>query len=245
MFWDSYENADFPQLWDPATATVSPAARAGYNIFCTSFAFLPDGRLLIAGGHLADNVGLSYTYIYNPFNDTWTRVADMNAGRWYPTTTMLGNGTVLALSGMTDTTVGMNLLPQVWQPSTNSWRNLSNAQLQLTYYPYMFLAPNGKVFNAGPNQTTRYLDTSGSGAWTVVGNNKYGSRNWGSAVMYEPGKVLLVGGIRGDFYSTGSAVAPTNTAEAIDLNAGSPSWQYVASMAYPRKHHNATLLPDG
>jgi len=109
----------------------------------------------------------------------------------------------------------------------------------------MFLAPNGKVFNAGPNQTTRYLDTSGSGTWTVVGNNNYGSRNWGSAVMYEPGKVLIAGGIRGDFYGSASAVAPTATAEAIDLNAPSPSWQYVASMAFPRKHHNLTLLPDG
>jgi len=245
LFWDSYENADFPQLWDPATATVSPAARAGYNIFCTSFAFLPDGRLLIVGGHLSDNVGLSYSSIYNPFNNTWTRVADMNAGRWYPTTATLANGDVLALSGMTDTTVGMNLLPQVWQTASSSWRSLTNAQLQLTYYPYMFLEPNGKVFNAGPNQTTRYLDTSGSGTWTVVGNNNYGSRNWGSAVMYEPGKVLIAGGIRGDFYGSASAVAPTATAEAIDLNAPSPSWQYVASMAFPRKHHNLTLLPDG
>jgi hypothetical protein len=245
IFWDSYESADFPQLWDPVTATITPAARAGYNIFCTGFSFLPDGRLFVVGGHISDNVGLSYASVYNPFTDTWTRVANMNAGRWYPTTTTLANGDVLTVSGMADTTVGMNLLPQVWQTASGSWRNLTNAQLQLPYYPYMFLAPNGRVFNAGPNQTTRYLDTSGSGAWTVVGNNRYGSRNWGSAVMYEPGKVLIVGGITGDFYSSGSAVFPTATAEAIDLNAPSPSWQYVASMAVPRKHHNLTLLPDG
>ncbi|HEV2826348.1 MAG TPA: galactose oxidase-like domain-containing protein, partial [Pyrinomonadaceae bacterium] len=245
MFWDSYEYADFPQLWDPATATITPASPSGYNIFCTSFSFLADGRLLVAGGHISDNVGLSYTSVYDPFANTWTRVANMNAGRWYPTSTTLANGDILTVSGMTDTTVGMNLLPQVWQASSNSWRSLNNSQLQLPYYPYMFLAPNGKVFNAGPNQTTRYLDTSGSGAWTVVGNNKYGSRNWGSAVMYEPGKVLIAGGIRGDFYGSTSAVAPTATAEAIDLNAASPSWQYVASMAYARKHHNLTLLPDG
>ena len=245
MYWDSYASADFPQLYDPATATTTAAAHAGYNIFCTGFSFLPDGRLFVAGGHISDNVGLAYTSIYDPFTNSWSRQPDMNAGRWYPSSTELANGDMLVVSGMTDTTVGMNLMPQVWQNASGTWRNLSSAQLQLPYYPYMFLAPNGKVFNAGPNQTTRYLDASGSGAWTVVGNNNYGARNWGSAVMYDDGKVLIMGGIQGDFYGGASAVAPTASAEVIDLNAASPSWQYVAPMTYPRKHHNATLLPDG
>src|SRR6266550_2887110 len=28
MFWDKYENADNPQLWDPTTASISAAAQA-------------------------------------------------------------------------------------------------------------------------------------------------------------------------------------------------------------------------
>ena len=249
MFWQSYDVADFPQLWDPTTNSISPADKAGYNIFCIGSSFLTDGRLFVLGGHMSDNVGLSYAFTYNSFTDSWDRLTDMNAGRWYPTAVTLANGDVLVVSGMVDTSVGMNLLPQVWQTANSTWRSLTSAQLFLPYYPYMFLAPNGQVFNAGPNQTTRYLNTSGSGAWTVVGNNNFGSRNWGSAVMYDDGsghaKVLIVGGILGDFYGAASEVAPTNTAEVIDLNAASPSWQYVAPMAYPRKHHNATLLPDG
>src|ERR671936_3017201 len=144
----------------------------------------------------------------------------MNAGRWYPTSIALPSGDMLVVSGMADTSTGMNLLPQVWQTATATWRNLTSAQLQLPYYPYMFVAPNGQVFNAGPSQTTRYLNTSGSGQWTLVGNNNFGARNWGSAVMYDPGKVLIMGGITGDFYGGGSAQAPTATAERIDLTAG-------------------------
>ena len=34
----------------------------------------------------------------------------------------------------------------------------------------MLLAPNGRVFDAGPTATTRYLNTSGTGAWSVVAN---------------------------------------------------------------------------
>jgi len=51
--------------------------------------------------------------------------------------------------------------------------------------------------------------------------------------MYEPGKILLVGG----GYTTA-------TAEVIDLNAGA-TWRPVQAMSVPRRQHNATLLADG
>src|SRR5262245_4318129 len=245
LFWDSYTHADRPQLFDPSNGTVVAATQAGYNIFCTGFSFLPDGRLFVAGGHIDNDTGLATAATYDGVANSWGRFPDMNAGRWYPTAMTLASGDILVVSGMVDPTTGPNLLPQVFQAASGTWRDLSSAQLALPYYPYMFLAPNGQVFNAGPSQTTRLLDTSGTGAWTVVGNNTYGTRNWGSAAMYEPGKVLISGGIQGTFYNSGSAVAPTNTAETIDLTAASPAWTSAAPMAYPRKHHNLTILPDG
>ena len=94
----------------------------------------------------------------------------------------------------------------------DSWRRLIGASLELPYYPWIFQAPNGKVFYAGHAKATYYLDTQGNGAWTFVANSNYGEREFGSAVMYEPGKVLIVGG--GGFLA---ARFPTNTAETIDL----------------------------
>jgi galactose oxidase-like protein/Kelch motif protein len=105
----------------------------------------------------------------------------------------------------------------------------------------MFQAPNGRVFYAGWSQTSRYLDPQGPGSWTVVGNSIYGDREAGTAVMYEPGKVLIVGG-GGGRLSPGSL--PTRTAETIDLTSGS-QWQSTGSMAFARRHLNATLLPTG
>jgi hypothetical protein len=159
----------------------------------------------------------------------------MNAGRWYPTNTTLTNGDVLVVSGQIDTTVGVDALPQVFSMATGAWRDLTGAQLTLDLYPRMHLAPNGRVFNSGPSGVTRYLDTAGTGAWSFVANRAGGNRDYGSAVMYEPGKILYVGG--GD--------PPTAAAEVIDLNAASPAWRAVGSMAIPRRHLNATLLPDG
>ena len=170
---------------------------------------------------------------------------DMNNGRWYPTNTTLPTGDVLVTSGWIDTQTGVNVEPQVWQTATSSWRNLTAAHLALPFYPFMFVAPNGKVFCAGPSQTSRYLDTSGSGAWSVVANSNYGVRNWGSAVMYDTGKILMMGGSPCGFYSDSCTTTPTATAEIIDLTAANPTWQYTAPMAGPRKLHNATLLPDG
>src|SRR6266403_1966059 len=244
LWWPPFDDGDNPTLWDPSTNTNTPATHAGANIFCSGHAFLANGQLLVAGGHVNNFVGLPNTYTYNPLNDTWTRLPDMNNGRWYPTVTTLPNGDVLAISGWIDTTMGVNVEPQVWQAATASWRNLSTAHLALPFYPFMFLAPNGKVFCAGPSQTTRYLDVSGTGAWSSVANTNYGDRNWGSPVMYDDGKVLLTGGSPCAFYDSCSTL-PTATAEIIDLTSSTPAWKYTGSMAYGRKLHAATLLPDG
>jgi len=162
----------------------------------------------------------------------------MNAPRWYPTNTTLPSGDVLVVSGYTTTGV-FNTLPQVWHPATNTWSNLTSAELMQPLYPMMFVAPSGQVFNAGPDQITRYLDTGGTGTWTTVGNHSYaGARDYGSAVIFD-GKVLIAGG---DGSTTGPA---TNTAEIIDLNAANPTWQFTSSMSIARRQFNLTILPDG
>jgi hypothetical protein len=104
----------------------------------------------------------------------------------------------------------------------------------------MFLAPNGRLFYAGPTVTSLYLDPAGTGAWTTVGRRLVDDRNYGSAVMIDA-RVLTMGGGG----STATCSTPlTRTAEIIDLNVASPAWRSVGSMAYPRRQLNATILPD-
>jgi hypothetical protein len=65
--------------------------------------------------------------------------------------------------------------------------------------------------------------------------------------MYEAGKILVVGGGGHTSWPTPDAKVnqPTATAETIDLNAIAPTWQSTGSMAFRRRHMNATILPDG
>jgi galactose oxidase len=219
-----------PYVYDPANGSFK-SAPVGSNIFCSGHAFLPDGRLLVAGGHISDNHGLPDGYLFNPGTQAWSSTANMRAGRWYPTSTELANGQILTIAGKNQQAQQV-LVPEVW--SSSGWRALTGAALSLPYYPREFLAPNGKVFYAGELKTTRYLNTSGSGSWSTVGSRRYGVRDYGAAVMYLPGKILYAGGGR-----------TTATAETIDLNKASPSWQWTGSMAYPRRHLNATMLPTG
>jgi PKD repeat protein len=234
IFWSSYGDSLNPQIWDPVSGTITPTPLPGYQLFCSGHSLQGDGQLLVTGGNLGDLAGVSYASIYDPVSNTWTRVPDMNAGRWYPTNTTLSNGDVLVVSGNT-TAVELNTLPQVWQKAEHSWRDLTAAQIALPLYPRMFLAPNGKVFYATSESPSRYLDTSGTGNWTPVANLNFNGRDYDTAVMYAPGKILVAGG----------ADPPTATAEVIDLNAASPAWRYVQSMSTARRQLNGTILADG
>jgi galactose oxidase len=227
LSWGRY---DVPQVWNPATGVFTPVPSPSL-IFCAGQTLLPDGRVFVAGGHIASDRGLPNLNIFDPSTETWSSGPAMALGRWYPTTTTLGNGEILTVAGRDQTSTNV-LIPEVWTGAT--WRKLSAASRTLPYYPRMFLAPDGRVFMAGERQKSMYLTTSTTGKWSGVGNRLYGVRDYGSAVMYEPGKILYAGGGR-----------TTNTAEIIDLNQATPTWQWTGSMAFARRHLNATVLPTG
>ena len=224
-------------VWDPTMA--SPAFYGAHDpyvtIYCSGHSFLEDGRLLAAGGHIGDFVGSKIVSVFDFSTRTWSRGPDMHGARWYPTNTTLANGDVVVVSGSISGSQ-VNRIPEVWNAATG-WRTLNGAKLSLPLYPWMHLAPTGKVFNSGPRGTTRYLDTRGTGRWTTVGSTNFGDRHQyeGTSVMYEPGKVMIVGG----------GNPATASAEVINLSEVSPRWRYTSSMTYPRRYLNATILPDG
>jgi hypothetical protein len=224
-----------PRVWSPASGTFA-AVPSSTLLFCGGHAFLADGRLLVTGGHIAHDYGLPDANLFDPVSRTWTRIASMAQGRWYPTNTALANGEMVTVGGA-DENAAMVTVPEIWDGA--GWRRLPGASLDLPYYPWLFQAPNGQVFYAGYSRVTRYLDPRGSGSWSFLANSGYGDRIDGAAVMYEPGKVMIVGG-----GGTATTLA-TRTAEIIDLNNPAPAWSNTGSMNFARRHLNATLLPTG
>jgi hypothetical protein len=236
FFVSYYAESLHPNIWDPVSNTFTATASSSYALFCAGHTTLADGRVFIAGGHIADYTGYAHAVIFDPATNGFTSLPDMNTGRWYPTATTLPNGDVLVVSGDINANTNVDTLPQVFQFSTKTWRNLTTAQLSQPLYPNMLVAPNGKVFDAGPSRQSRYLNTAGTGSWSNVAVTNFGgSRDYGPAVMYSPGKVAVIGG----------SDPPTATSEIIDLNAATPAWKFTSSMHFPRRQHNAVILPDG
>jgi hypothetical protein len=217
-----------PQIWDPETGAFTPTPSPTW-LFCAGHALLPDGTVFFAGGHISDNHGIPDITLFSATSG-WTTQAPMALGRWYPTTTVMGDGSVVILAGRDQAGLQVTL-PEVWK--NGSIRRLTGAGRSLPYYPRAFLTAKGQVYVAGPAQATRYLSTANSGGWKG-GPSKGMAREYGSAVMYDEGKILYAGGAR-----------TTNTAEIINLNQTSPVWTWTGSMAFARRHHNLTVLPTG
>ncbi|HEX6159787.1 MAG TPA: galactose oxidase-like domain-containing protein, partial [Thermoanaerobaculia bacterium] len=224
-------------LWTPVTENFQPVMNRFASEFCAGHTFLGDGRLFVAGGHhFRDGFGEKTLNFFDWRTNSWTKGPDMNAGRWYPNTLILRNGDVLVTGGSIagGQEAQVNPLPQVWQASTNTFRDLTGALQAVPLYPMLLLAPDGRAYMVGPDTETQFLDTSGTGDWQEGPDTNDGFRDYGSAVEYRPGKILLVGG-----------GGPTATAETIDLNVANPKWALTAPMSVARRQLNATLLPDG
>jgi hypothetical protein len=227
---ESFPVHDFTRatVYDPVTGIHTPAwVDTGFNIFCAGFAHLTDGSLFIAGGNKnAQLQGIVQTHLFNPTTSDWTLGPTMAAGRWYPSVTPLTNGEMLITEGGPDT-------PEV-RRTDGTLRTLSTATLNLPLYPWLDVAPDGRVFYSGPDQTMRKLNPAGGGSWQTFGQRDSINRSYGSHAVYDIGKTLVAGG-------GGSS----RSAVVIDTNGASPVVTPTASMVFGRRQHNLTLLADG
>jgi hypothetical protein len=240
------------RVWDPVANTFTQVPYSTVNMFCASHTPLPDGRILVAGGHIDAYIGERNTTIFDPATNTWTDVQPMTYARWYPTVTKLPDGRMLALSGAINCPDcvtpgaahnGIAGVPEIFDPATNTWSPVTgaSANLRLPIYPHVYVLPDGRIFVASAHQeplASRVLDLT-TKTWSVVDPNV---RDGGSSVMYLPGKILKTGTAWNPDYPVKDASAE---AWAIDMNQVAPTWRQVAPMAFPRTQHQLTVLPDG
>ncbi|HET8873201.1 MAG TPA: Ig-like domain-containing protein, partial [Gaiellaceae bacterium] len=215
-------------VWDPATGSQTPVTvDTGFNIFCSGLAHLVDGRMFMAGGNKDPQLnGIVQTHLFDPATNLWSLGPNMLGGRWYPTVTPLNNGEMLITSGRVNT-------PEV-RTLTGGLRALTTASLSLPLYPWMDVAPNGKAFYSGPDQTLRTLDTGGTGTWQTLGQRDTINRDYGGHALFDVGKMLIAGG-----------GPSTKDARVVDVNGATPGVSATAPMTFGRRQHNLTVLADG
>ncbi|MGH9931318.1 MAG: LodA/GoxA family CTQ-dependent oxidase [Pyrinomonadaceae bacterium] len=240
VVWD-YENGAF---YRPSTPI---------DFFCSGQSFLPDGQLLVAGGtkkyatpkpNETPFNGLKDAYLFDPILEQWIRVQDMADGRWYPSLVTLGDGRIVAISGL-NLTGGPNQVPEIYSNATN-WTTLPASTKDFPLYPHLFLLRDGKLFysggvmggNAGLTPLKLNLPTNTVAA-NVPGLIDVDNRDQAASVLLPPAqsqRVMIMGGGKGD-----PAMA-TNTVAIADM--ATATYTTVAPLNFARMHLNSVLLPD-
>ena len=229
-------------LWDPNSGTITQFSLS-WDMFCNGMVLLQDGRALIDGGTIQYDPfhGELSVAAFDPATNLFSNLQNMAHGRWYPTVLTLGDGRVMAFSGLNET--GSTNTAVEFYTIGSGWSQQYPASWTPDLYPRLHLLPNGKVFYSGAQTTSKMFDPATTTWNTNVANTNYsGTRTYGTSVLlpltlasnYDP-KVIIMGGNS----------PATNTSEIIDLGVPTPAWQYGPNMSEARIEMNAVILPDG
>ncbi len=229
-------------IWDPKAGTVSTQALA-WDMFCNGMAILPDGRPFVVGGTAAYDPfhGEIRTSAYDPATGTFADLQSMAHGRWYPTATTLGDGTVMTFSGLNESGA-TNTAVEIYTAGSG-WSQEFVAPWTPPLYPRMHLLPNGTVFYSGSTTSSSIFDPS-TRSWTmnVAHTNFSGTRTYGTSVLMP---LTPANGFRPAVIIMGGGNPATATTEIIDLSTSSPQWVFGPAMSQSRVEMNATILPNG
>jgi hypothetical protein len=236
-----YEDGGSVTIWDYLNNTFS-SAPLSVNLFCSGFASLADGRIMVVGGYggSSSTIGIANAEIFDPSNNSWTSVPNMSYRRWYPTATTLPDGRILVTAGWQTTNHTNAGVPEIYDPSTNLWTKLTSANNPFETYPFIFVLQDGRIIHVGGSEyatNTDILNLS-TQSWSVVDSRII---DGGAASMYLPGKIMKAGSAT-DSQGTGNSA---NTTFVLDTTQPTPTWQQLPAMAYPRSFLNLTELPDG
>jgi WD40 repeat protein len=199
---------------------------------------LPNGKVLIAGGMLANETPVADADIYDPVADTCTSTGTMNNARYRHTATLLPNGMVLVVGGWSNAPLGS---VELFNPDSGAWtRAASPGQARVNHTAT--LLPNGNVLIAGGASRTASLSSvqlydPTLDTWTTAGFLTT-ARSYHTATLLPDGTVLVAGG----YFSTGGCVYPV-AAELWQTASG--AWAPAGNMARGREWHTAVLLADG
>lgn len=251
----------------PATTTAGPgpslgtwAKQAGLTKIrgTTSVAYLPDGRVLAAGGGVGQ-IPVASTELFDPKTGRWSSTGSLiTARRGAAAAVVLANGRVLLAGGV----AGANLLAsaELYDPSTGQWTATGSMTMPRLGDTLTLLA-NGDVLAAGgtttggqqgtgagqtisPTATAEIYDP-GTGRWTATGSMTT-ARFEASATPLSDGRVLIAGGLGGPGVSGGALglqYPPLKSAEIYDPAVG--AFTGAGRMADGRANQVAARLPDG
>lgn len=241
------------RLWDPATNTLLTPSfpyPTHKNLFCAGHCLLPDGRVLVVGGHaiFAGGSAAKAVHTFSPITNSWSRYSFMQKDRWYPTCVTLPDGRALITSGSEaggPPTIlkGVVRDVEVFDPATGGLTAFHNIHGDICMYPYMFVLPGGLLFFHSRNVS--WLFAPGPGAWSPTNGSWSGDilMQGSTTTRTYPGmagcvllpllpedgyavRVLMAGGGGAKESELNGSTIATQTAEILDVDVSQNSGRW-------------------
>ena len=191
------------EIYDPEDNSWSEVEPMMQSRMSHSAVKLIDNTILVTGGMESVVMGdtLSSAEIYDPLQNSWSKVAKLTRARLGHRSTLLPDGRVLVTGGTTVVEadlLGPETTAEIYDPILNEWTLISTELLARKDHSAV-LTPGGKVILIGGG------DTAGAGVlpiesydienneWSVISNLPEG-RNLLTATTLRDGSIMVVGG---------------------------------------------------
>jgi N-acetylneuraminic acid mutarotase len=219
---------------------------------------LPSGEVLAAGGGgttthenctgvpncgpLADP--LASVERFDPGTGTWRTAASMNHARYSFSLSLLSDGRVLAVGGVTADTPSHTSTrsAEIYDPNTDRWTDTADMPAPDREHHSAILLDSGRVMVAGGKQANIGmidrvdLFSPLDGSWQAA--HRFATvRTLPNLVRLSSGRILAVGGFD---QPTGACIA-----ESLIFDEATGAWTKIADLAEGRVSHTATLLTNG
>ncbi|WP_267380048.1 MULTISPECIES: AbfB domain-containing protein [unclassified Sphingomonas] len=262
-------------FWDPHKGLAAGAFQIVPNAqnvdsFCSSATLLSDGRLLTSGG-ASSTSGYSSreSMVVDWKTSTPARDYDLTAQRWYATMTKLPDGRAIITGGgapytsadpnRADAANDVSSTPEVYTPG-QGWRSLIGAYSTDAFgaknarwwYPRQWVSPAGTLFGISTDKIWE-MRLDGNGAIRTIGDfktppgmtSRINSGPTSTAVMYDTGKILQVGG--GGYYNGYDSLSSANATlfDITQIASGTVKVTEGQPMNAARQWATSTVLPDG
>ena len=170
--------SDFnPQTGVSSLYSVNGGAQAtqqlnAKNLFCSGQSIMPNGEVLVVGGHIGPTSQMQHANIYSPYTNKWRSLDTMDFKRWYPTVTTIASGDMLIISGQQAAGRSGKMNPQIefYTPGKSALSTSSKTIPQpfskvlnwgdpasIFMYPVVYQLPSGDVA-VHSGATTRLYD---------------------------------------------------------------------------------------
>lgn len=226
-------HGDSSGLASAAWQSTDSLSRARYSHTAT---LMNGGKVLVAGGGLADGSVLNQVELYDPTTGKWVTTGSLSQPRMGHSATLLSGGRILVVGGWDGSAYVASA--ELYDPTKGTW-TVTGALNQERQYHTATELPDGRVLVTGGwndsfTLTSAELYDPVTGRWTATGALSQ-PRDSHTATLLPHGKVLVVGG-----WGTTSYLA---SAELYDPATG--KWTAAAHLDLARGYHTATRLKDG